>query len=149
MIDLRDPGANAASVIAALDLKPHPEGGHFRETWRDVAPGGGRGVGTAILFLLRDGEVSRWHRVDAAELWIWQAGAALALRRSPGEDVTIGPDPRHGEILHAIVAAGVWQAARSSGHGVCAAASSRRRFNSPDLKWRQSAGNPNPDHGLS
>jgi len=115
MIDLRDPGADAASVIAALDLKPHPEGGHFRETWRDVAPGGGRGVGTAILFLLRDGEVSRWHRVDAAELWIWQAGAALALRRSPGEDVTIGPDARHGEILHAIVAAGLWQAARSLG----------------------------------
>jgi uncharacterized protein len=115
MIDLRDPGADAASVIAALDLKPHPEGGHFRETWRDVAPDGGRGAGTAILFLLRDGEVSRWHRVDAAELWIWQAGAALALRRSPGEDVTIGPDPRHGEILHAIVAAGLWQAARSLG----------------------------------
>ena len=115
MIDLRDPGADAASVIAALDLKPHPEGGHFRETWRDVAPDGGRGVGTAILFLLRDGEVSRWHRVDAAELWIWQAGAAMALRRSPGEDVTIGPDARHGEILHAIVAAGLWQAARSLG----------------------------------
>ena len=115
MIDLRDPGADAASVIAALDLKPHPEGGHFRETWRDVAPDGGRGVGTAILFLLRDGEVSRWHRVDAVELWIWQAGAALALRRSPGEDVTIGPDARRGEILHAVVAAGVWQAARSLG----------------------------------
>ena len=63
-------GADAASVIAALDLRPHPEGGHFRETWRDVPQVGGRGAGTAILFLLRDGEVSHWHRVDAAELWI-------------------------------------------------------------------------------
>jgi uncharacterized protein len=115
MIDLRDPGADAASVIAALDLTPPPAGGHSPHPGRAVAPGGGRGVGTAILFLLRDGEVSRWHRVDAAELWIWQAGAALALRRSPGEDVTIGPDARRGEILHAVVAAGVWQAARSLG----------------------------------
>jgi predicted cupin superfamily sugar epimerase len=115
MIDLRDPGANAASVIAALDLKPHPEGGHYRETWRDVPTNGGRGTGTAILFLLRDGEISRWHRVDAAELWIWQAGAALALRRSSGDDVTIGPDIYRGQTLHAVVPSAVWQSARPLG----------------------------------
>src|ERR1700682_5615802 len=84
MIDLRDPGADPALVIEALGLAPHPEGGHYRETWRDARGDGGRGAGTAILFLLRDGEVSHWHRVDAAELWIWQAGAPLRLRRPPG-----------------------------------------------------------------
>jgi predicted cupin superfamily sugar epimerase len=57
MIDLRDPVADATSVIAALNLHPHPEGGHYRETWRDSPSDGGRGVGTAILFLLRSGEV--------------------------------------------------------------------------------------------
>jgi uncharacterized protein len=115
MIDLRDPAADAASVIAALDLRPHPEGGHYRETWRDVPTDGGRGAGTAILFLLRDGEASRWHRVDAVELWVWQAGAALALRRSPGDAVTIGPDLTSGDVPHAVVPSGVWQAARSMG----------------------------------
>ncbi len=115
MIDLRDPGADAASVIAALDLRPHPEGGHYRETWRDVPADGGRGAGTSILFLLRDGEMSRWHRVDAAELWIWQAGAPLALRLSPGGDLTIGPNLRDAETPHAVVPAGAWQAARPLG----------------------------------
>jgi predicted cupin superfamily sugar epimerase len=115
MIDLRDPGIDAVSVIAALELRPHPEGGHYRETWRDIPYDGGRGAATAILFLLRDGEVSRWHRVDAAELWVWQAGAPLALRRSSGRDVSIGPDLIDGQTLHSVVPAGVWQAARPLG----------------------------------
>jgi predicted cupin superfamily sugar epimerase len=115
MIDLRDPGVDAASVIEALDLRPHPEGGHYRETWRDLPDDGRRGVGTAILFILRKDEVSRWHRVDAAELWVWQAGAALALRRSPGRVAVLGPDLRQGEVLHALVPTGVWQAAQSLG----------------------------------
>jgi predicted cupin superfamily sugar epimerase len=115
MIDLRDPAADAASVIAALDLRPHPEGGHYRETWRDAPADGGRGAATAILFLLRAGEVSRWHRVDAAEVWIWQAGAPLALRLSPGGGVTLGPHLGRGDALHAVVPAGVWQAARPLG----------------------------------
>ena len=115
MIDLRDPGAEAAPVIAALGLRPHPEGGHYREIWRDSPLDGGRGAGTSILFLLRDGEVSHWHRVDAAELWIWQAGAPLTLRLSPGGDVTLGPNLGAGETPHAAVAAGVWQASRPLG----------------------------------
>jgi predicted cupin superfamily sugar epimerase len=135
MIDLRDPGADPALVIEALGLAPHPEGGHYRETWRDAGGDGARGAGTAILFLLRDGEASHWHRVDAAELWIWQAGAPLRLRRPPGPDVMIGPNlsgpnlsapnlggpnlgaPNlgDGELPHAVVPAGTWQAARSAG----------------------------------
>jgi len=102
-MDLRDPGLDPALVIAALGLAAHREGGHYRETWRDSPPGGGRGVGTAILFLLRDGESSHWHRVDAEEIWIWQAGAALALDISPaGRDIQrfrLGPDVGAGEAL--------------------------------------------------
>ena len=115
MTDPRDPAADAASVIAALDLRPHPEGGHYRETWRDVPLDGGRGAGTSILFLLRDGERSHWHRVDAAELWIWQAGAPLMLSMPSDGRVTLGPNLAAGEMPHAVVPAGTWQAARSAG----------------------------------
>ena len=70
----------ADQVISLLRLEPHPEGGCFRETYRDPAGGSdGRSVSTAIYFVLRAGEVSRWHKVDAAEVWHWYAGAALNL----------------------------------------------------------------------
>jgi predicted cupin superfamily sugar epimerase len=101
-------------VIAALDLHAHPEGGHYRETWRDAPADGARGAGTAILFLLAAGERSHWHRVDAAELWLWQAGAALLLEM-PGTAQTLGPDLAAGQSLQGIVPAGVWQAARPTG----------------------------------
>ena len=71
---------DADSVIAALKLRPHPEGGHYRETFRDESGHGGRAHSTAILYLLREGEVSHWHRIDAAELWHWYGGAPLLLR---------------------------------------------------------------------
>lgn len=115
MIDLRDETAPAEAVIAALGLLPHPEGGHYRETWRDVPPDGSRGAGTAILFLLRAGERSQWHRVDAAELWLWHAGAALDLQRAPGPDLLLGPDLAAGETLQGLVPARAWQAACSRG----------------------------------
>lgn len=115
MIDLRDPGADAASVIRALDLRPHPEGGHYRETWRDMPAHGGRGAGTAILFLLTAAQRSHWHRVDAAELWIWQAGAPLELDIVPGGVCRLGPDIAGGEALQGVVPVRHWQAARSLG----------------------------------
>jgi predicted cupin superfamily sugar epimerase len=115
MIDLRNAAVNADAVIAALALRPHPEGGHYRETWRDVPADGGRGAGTAILFLLRAGERSHWHRVDAAELWNWQAGAPLNLLLSPGGDRLLGPDLTAGQTLHVSVPARCWQAAHSLG----------------------------------
>ena len=109
----------ATEVICLLDLKPHPEGGHFRETFRDpVAVAGGRAASTAIYFLLASGEVARWHRVDAAEIWHWYAGAALALRIADGAGVTelrLGSDLAAGERPQAMVAAGRWQAAESLG----------------------------------
>ncbi len=119
MIDLRSDGLAAAAVVGALGLVPHPEGGFYRETWRDRPPGGARGAGTAILFLLADGMTSHWHRVDATELWMWQAGAPLALSTSEAgsgaDTVRLGPDLRAGEQLQGLVAPGCWQAARTLG----------------------------------
>lgn len=108
----------AADVIALLDLKPHPEGGHYRETFRDPCEVDGRSVGTAIYFLLAAGERSHWHRVDAAEIWHWHAGAPLVLGVSDGETsktLTLGPDLMAGQRPQGVVPAGAWQAARSLG----------------------------------
>jgi predicted cupin superfamily sugar epimerase len=114
MIDLRDLSHSAAAVRAALGLSAHPEGGHFRELWRDIRPDGGRGAGTSILFLLAAGERSHWHRVDAAEIWLWQAGAPLRLGM-PEASVRLGPDLANGEQLQAVVPAHAWQEAESLG----------------------------------
>jgi predicted cupin superfamily sugar epimerase len=119
VIDLRDPSLNAQAVREALGVAPHPEGGAYREIWRDAADSGERGAATSIFFLLAAGESSHWHRVDAAELWIWQAGAPLTLELSANaaqiETLTLGPDLGAGQKLQAAVPAGAWQAARSSG----------------------------------
>jgi predicted cupin superfamily sugar epimerase len=72
----------AADIITRLRLTPHPEGGHYRETWRAPAQPGERASGTAIYYLLSAGERSHWHKVDAAEIWHWYAGAPLELRLS-------------------------------------------------------------------
>ena len=112
-------GLTAQEVIRLLDLEAHPEGGHFRETFRDAAGNGGRAHSTAIYYLLSAGEVSAWHRVDAAELWHWYAGAPLALSVSEsGEPPTVhrlGPELVGGERPQAVVPAGAWQSARSLG----------------------------------
>jgi uncharacterized protein len=110
---------SASEVIALLDLKPHPEGGCYRETFRDSVPEGGRAHSTAIYFLLRHGEVSRWHRVDAAETWHWYAGSALLLgiapRTGPATAIRLGSDLAAGQRPQAIVPAGHWQQAQSTG----------------------------------
>jgi predicted cupin superfamily sugar epimerase len=113
-IDLRDPALPAAAVRAALGLVPHPEGGHYRETWRDQPEADGRGAATSILFLLEAGERSHWHRVDAAELWVWQAGAALRLGIGQ-QALRLGPDLAAAEGLQGVVPAGAWQSAESLG----------------------------------
>jgi len=109
----------AADLVRLLDLKPHPEGGHFRETFRDGrAVEGGRAASTAIYFLLARGERSHWHRVDAVEVWHYYAGAPLLLEIAEGETrtaVTLGPDLTAGEQPQGIVLAGAWQAAHSLG----------------------------------
>ncbi len=110
---------SADDVIRLLDLKPHPEGGHYRETFRDpVTTKDGRAASTAIYFLLRRGERSHWHRVDAAEAWHWHAGSPLKLQiNSGGETKTLrlGPDLAAGERPQAMVLAYSWQAAETAG----------------------------------
>ena len=109
----------AASLITRLGLQPHPEGGFFRETWRDRPADGGRGVGTAILFLLRTGEASHWHRVDGVECWHWHAGLPLRLRlAAPGgaaSEVILGVDFAAGQMPFGLVPQGWWQAAAPIG----------------------------------
>lgn len=105
-------------LIARLGLVPHPEGGHYAETWRDRPEDGARGAGTAIYYLLRAGERSHWHRVDAVEIWHFYAGGPLQLSLSPGAGirrVTLGPDVAAGQVPQAIVPAGTWQAAEPLG----------------------------------
>ena len=107
-------------IIARLGLAPHPEGGHYRQTWVADAPEGERPAGTAILFVLRRGERSHWHRVDAAEIWHFHAGAPLVLslaetEAGPREDRVLGPDLGAGEMPQMLVPTGWWQAARSTG----------------------------------
>jgi predicted cupin superfamily sugar epimerase len=103
----------ADAIIAALGLKPHPEGGYYNETWRD-----GRGSGTAIYYLLKEGEISAWHRIDATEIWHWYAGAPLRLTIFDNEKiqaVMLGGDIPSGQTPQAIVPPYAWQMAESCG----------------------------------
>jgi len=109
---------NAADIITALNMQPHPEGGHYVETYRADAAPGARADVTAIYFLLQAGERSHWHRVDAAEIWLWHSGAPLALSVVAGDAHslhTLGPDLTHGQKPQAIVPPQAWQAAESQG----------------------------------
>ena len=112
---------SADDIISLLGLQPHPEGGHYRETFRDSQNSeavSGRAASTAIYFLLRAGEISRWHRVDAAEVWHWHAGAPLRLSIAEGtekREIRLGTDLLAGERPQAVVPARAWQQAQSLG----------------------------------
>lgn len=110
---------SAAEIIVRLDLKPHPEGGHYRETFRDSnLDADGRSCSTAIYFLLARGERSHWHRVDAVEVWHYYAGDALILQIADDDDarnIRLGNDLAAGEMPQAIVPARAWQAAATTG----------------------------------
>jgi len=109
----------ADRIIAALGLLPHPEGGHYREMFRDVAGSSGRAHSTAIYFLLREGEVSHWHRIDAVEIWHFYRGAPLEITVAqdgkPPARWKLGPGVENGERPQHVVPAGAWQGARSLG----------------------------------
>ena len=110
----------AADIIARLALQRHPEGGHYRETFRDSrTDAGGRSRSTAIYFLLAQGERSHWHRIDAVEVWHYYAGSPLDLQianeNCPPHSVKLGPDIAAGERPQAIVPASAWQSAETMG----------------------------------
>ena len=108
----------AVEMIRALELKPHPEGGHYRETFRDPRQIEGRPASTAILFLLARGERSHWHRIDAVEIWHFYAGAQLKLEIVDGskeEIIRLGADIHADEVPQVTVPARAWQAAESFG----------------------------------
>ncbi|MGI1663255.1 cupin domain-containing protein [Palleronia sp. KMU-117] len=112
--------AEADRIIARLGLQPHPEGGWYRQTWVAAAGPGERPAGTCIHFLLKAGERSHWHRVDADEIWLFHAGAPIELRiadraEAPAAAHRLGPDVLTGEAPQVLVPAGHWQAARSLG----------------------------------
>ena len=109
----------ADEIIAALNLSAHPEGGWFRETWRADTKDSERASGTAIFYLLKAGEHSHWHRVDATEIWHYHAGAPLKLSISKDgkaqQDLILGPDLNSGHKPQLIVPPHAWQAAQSLG----------------------------------
>ena len=124
---------SAADIIRLLDLKPHPEGGHYRETFRDArAIEGGRAASTAIYFLLARDERSHWHRTDAVEIWHFYAGAPLKLEialsaRGPVQTFHLGANFTAGERPQVAVPAKV-PATRMF---PAASAASRRPVSSP------------------
>jgi len=110
----------AAEMIRALDLKPHPEGGHYRQTFQDARTDSNeRAASTAIYFLLARGERSHWHRVDAVEVWHYYAGAPLVLEMAAADEpvrrMKLGPDLAMGERPQGVVPALHWQAAETLG----------------------------------
>ena len=97
--------SDATMLIQALGLQPHPEGGWYRETWRAEGVDGARSPATAVLYLLEEGQRSRWHKVDATEMWLFHAGSSLKLQIAPSEggpilttrlgaDVLAGDEPQ-------------------------------------------------------
>ena len=109
----------AAEIIATLSLEPHPEGGWFRQTFRDTGPDE-RGHSTAIYFLLEAGKPSHWHKVHgSSEVWLYHAGAPIRLKLSEdGKTEThhlLGLDLAAGERPQLIVPPGWWQAAETLG----------------------------------
>jgi len=109
---------DAARIIQQLNLAPHPEGGHYRQTW--VADNAGRATGTCIYYLLQQGERSHWHHVDAVEIWHFYSGAPLILSlaetaQGPRRDTKLGPDLAAGQHPQLIVPTHHWQSARTTG----------------------------------
>ncbi len=111
---------DAQAIIERLKLQPHPEGGWYRETWRADAAPGERAGATAIYFLLEAGQRSHWHKVDAAELWLWHAGAPLSLliaadEARPVVEAPLGPDLAAGQAPQRLVSPHHWQSTETTG----------------------------------
>jgi uncharacterized protein len=127
-------------LIDALGLDPHPEGGWYRCTWVAEAEEGERPAGSAIYYLLLEGEVSAPHRIDATEVWHFYAGDPLELRREwvdGRHDVqVVGPDVAAGQAPQVVVEAGVWQSARPLGRFTLVGATVTPAFTFDGLELR-------------
>lgn len=138
---------DAREVIERLGLLPHPEGGWYRETWRG-ADAGDRPVGTSILYLLEVGAPSRWHRIDADEVWSWHAGSPLELTISPdGRAVrphVLGMGLDHGERPQIVVPADAWQSARVLGDWTLAGCAVAPGFSFEGFELAPEGWNPGP-----
>jgi len=135
----------AREIIRMMGMQPHPEGGHYVETFRSDATDGARGAMTAIHFLLQADEVSAWHRVDADEAWFWHAGGPLALTTSPPEGkgatpVQLGPDLRAGQKLPPSCPPTIGKRQKRSGPGHWSRVLWRRPLSSKDLNWPNRTG---------
>jgi uncharacterized protein len=143
---------SARRIVEMLGMSPHPEGGHFVETWRDTPADGGRGAGTAIYYLLAAGESSHWHRVtDAVEIWHWYAGAPLALGISEdGRDsrtIPLGPNLGAGQRPQFIVQPNWWQAAKSLGDWTLCGCTVSPAFNFDGFEMAPPNWRPGTDKG--
>ena len=135
------------SLIAALNLEPHPEGGWYRRTWVAETAGGTRPGGSAIYYLLLQGEVSAPHRIDATELWHFYDGDPLELRArvarwADREVQVVGPDVAAGQAPQVVVDAGVWQSARPLGRYALVGATVTPAFSFEGFELRQDASGP-------
>lgn len=117
----------APSIDDTLDLEPHPEGGHFRQTWASAeelttSDDRVRAAATLIYFHLSAGESSAWHRVASDEVWLAHQGSVTLEYGGdddgpvPADRVVVGVDLDAGERPQAIVPAGVWQRTLPVGH---------------------------------
>lgn len=110
---------SARQIIKSLGMQRHPEGGWYVQTFEDGQDHDGRARSTAIYYLLEAGERSHWHRVDAAEVWHFYAGAPLKLGIAPEgaarTDIVLGPDILAGQRPQGVVPPHAWQAAESTG----------------------------------
>ena len=112
-------GFSADDVVRLLGMQPHPEGGHYIETFRD-GYASHRGACSAIYYLLAAEEVSAWHRViDTAEIWHWYGGTPLALSTAApngrAHTIELGNDLGAGQRPQAAIPANHWQMAVSRG----------------------------------
>jgi hypothetical protein len=141
---------SATDVIARLELRPHPEGGHYRETFRDTrTDASGRALSTAIYFLLARGERSHWHRIDAVEVWHFYAGDPLTLRIAHDggvqHTIRLGPDAAADQRPQAIVPAQAWQAAESNGDWTLVGCTVAPGFDFATFELAPKGWSPTPD----
>jgi uncharacterized protein len=116
------PHRTAEGWIGALDLRPHPEGGWFREIYRSderleraalpARYAGARAMSTSIYFLLKSGDVSRFHRLKSDEIWHFYEGSPIVVHiLNPDgacDAVRLGRGGAAGEVFQAVVRAGFW-----------------------------------------